>query len=168
MVTIPPVRRRRSRPSLGIALILIGLLFFGKELGIIYFSWPLILILVGLSLLVEAILKKKSSSVFPGTLLFLLGLIFWADDIYWLHGSVSSNWPLILIALGISFSASYLAEPSSNRGALVPGGILIAIGGLFLLTEYRVFRLHHIFYYLNWWPILLILVGTWLLVRKRN
>lgn len=58
MVTIPPVRRRRSRPSLGIALILIGLLFFGKELGIIYFSWPLILILVGLSFLWKQYLKK--------------------------------------------------------------------------------------------------------------
>jgi len=157
---------KRPPVFIATALIAFGLLFLLDNIGVLEFSWWFVLILIGAVMLIEAIINRRPQSVFPGTFLLLLGMIFLADDIWWLRGGVSDNWPLVLVALGLSFFASYFVQPKS-RGLIIPGGILLGLGIIFFFAEHRFIRWYTIMNILHWWPILFIGLGLWLLLRKR-
>jgi hypothetical protein len=99
----------------------------------------------------------------------LLGILLLLRETDVLDDPMSKLWPLILIFLGISFVMLFLMRPR-DWGVLIPGGILIAIGLVFFLRNYRCISwvtLNDIF---QWWPIILIAVGAYMLTgrRKRN
>ncbi|MBZ0264256.1 DUF5668 domain-containing protein [bacterium] len=158
--------RIRRRPlGFAIALIALGFIFLIEEIGLIDFSWPLILMVIGAAVLTESLINRSHSGVFPGSFLFMLGFIFLADQMWWIHGGVGDNWPLILIALGISFSLSAYAE--KIKGPLIPGGILFGIGLIFLLAEYRLIEWGIVGNMLRFWPVILIGFGVYLIVKRR-
>ena len=89
-----------KRPALGIILVLIGCAFLFRNLGWIpditrhIFSWPNILLLIGVGFLLSG--KPK-----PALVLILIGAFFWTQR-FW-HFDMSLFWPAILIVLGIMF-----------------------------------------------------------------
>jgi len=94
--------------------------------------------------------EKRSSEIFGGTFLIGLALLFLFG--WW--------WPGILFVLGIALMVRAVAAGrnwTDERGGLA----ILAIGVLFMLTD-----VIDIFSF-NWLPILLVLVGLYLLFGNR-
>ena len=68
-------------------------------------------------------------SFFPGILLIGLGVIFLLPKITNLQ--MHDLWSLILLVIGVAFFVGFLAD-RSRLGFLIPAGVLITIGSLFL------------------------------------
>ncbi|MCB2201038.1 hypothetical protein KQI63_16695 [bacterium] len=158
---------KRGRIVGGSILILIGGLFLLDNLDLFEFSWPMILIGIGAVLLIQSVLDKHHQPVQGGVLLLLLGLVFLADQERWLPWGMSRDWPLILFAVGISSIVGYWANPK-KRGSLTGGIILLAIGAIFLATEYHYFEWKVVGDIFEWWPLILLGLGVWLLVKDRR
>jgi hypothetical protein len=156
---------KKRHYTLGIILLILGVFFLTERMSLIEFTWPLILLVIGIVSLVEAWLSRRSEGIFAGILMTFLGLIFMADGLNWITGGVSRNWPLVALALSLSFliSAAFVKEGKKHW---IPGFVLLAIGGLFLIAEYGLARRGLMTNFLEWWPFTLFVVGIWLLLRK--
>ena len=116
-------KRDNSRLVLAIALIVIGVFWIFKKLGFyiefqpffyeniffpfsqffhrwnnIIFSWPMILIIVGIILLAG----KRSG----GIILLIIGSIFLLPKLFFIHGiTITLFFPLLLIGIGVAMVA---------------------------------------------------------------
>ena len=99
----PHIDRSANRAVIGILLILAGFLLLMHTLDVLDFGnvianwWPLVLIVIGL-------FKLRETDKGPGVFLLVLGLIFLSatlDAIPW--SGIWKLWPLVLIAIGVSF-----------------------------------------------------------------
>jgi len=116
----------------GLAIVAIGVLFlldnFGVPVGVVWGYWPIILIAVGLSKLVD---NSNSAGRTGGAVVLLVGLVFLADKIPlpFLHGaSLWTLWPLAIIAVGVLMLVGAL---DGKGGGNFWGGpnLLGALGG---------------------------------------
>ncbi|HEB83756.1 MAG TPA: hypothetical protein ENI92_02015 [Bacteroidetes bacterium] len=151
---------------LAVALILIGALLLADRADLFEFSWPWILVIIGAGFLIQAVVQHSDSPVFVGVLLLAFGLIFLADKMFWLPWRMHHTWPLLLIAIGVAFLASYLARPSRS-GPIIAGGLLILLGLFFLLADMRILHWYWVVDVLSFWPLALLALGIYLLVRPR-
>ncbi|OGF11186.1 MAG: hypothetical protein A2W00_10030 [Candidatus Eisenbacteria bacterium RBG_16_71_46] len=101
----PPPAAAQRLPFGGLLLILLGVLFLAGNLGAIEVHhaierwWPLVLILLGLTKLVNAGARGLAS----GILLVTLGSLLLAFSLGYLPWRmVDQLWPLALVAVGIS------------------------------------------------------------------
>jgi len=160
-------RRTRSNIAVGVLLILLGALFLAQhfipDLRIfLNFSWPMIVIGVGVFLFILGLLLGAPGMAVPAAIVSGIGgLLYWQNATgNW--ESWSYAWTLILGFIGIgAILAGLLGE--HPRQSLREGLNLIIIsvvlffvfasitGGPNLLGPY--------------WPVLIILLGVWLLVR---
>lgn len=78
-------------------------------------------------------LMRKATSVFWGIILVLLGVLLILSQ-QQLIPRLTWNilWPAAIIVLALLFHFQAFAERLRNPGLLVPGGILLVYGGLFL------------------------------------
>src|SRR6476620_5412229 len=121
----------------GLALIVLGLVFFAVEQGAFELdwgmAWPFFGILAGLAMLVMALIadnpRARAGWVFPGTIALLLGVFFllttngilsWSDQ--------GTLWPIYPLVVGLAFLAAYLASGFRMIGYLIPGAILSLVG----------------------------------------
>jgi len=151
----------------GLTLIALGIAFSLNNIFHFGFLWQLILIFVGGAFLYHAIADNRRSVSFPGFLLIFLGLIFLADDLMWLPWGLNRDWPLFLIAVGASFVFSYLLQ-MDRKGLLIPGGILLVLGGIFMAAEYHYWSWHDVGDILEWWPILFLVFGLYMIFQKND
>ena len=153
------MERPQRRRVVGIVLIVLGIYFLSA-----YFfpTGGLSLALLGAFLLAGyALSERMPGFLISGCILLGLGMGIVLTDLLgdpW--------WPLILLGLG----AGFCAIPSADRRqgwALVPGGILVLLGGLFLLTLQEI-GLTWAFWDTigRWWPVALVAVGIWILWRQ--
>jgi hypothetical protein len=146
----------------GILLILIGLVILGNNLGIFHISWdsfwPWILLIGGILFFSGWLSdREKFGLLMPASILTVYGLLFlYCSFEGWWH--MEELWPYFLIGPGLGFFLMYIFG-QKETALLIPGGILLGLGILFLLGEgtARFF-----------WPILLIIIGFWLLLRGRQ
>jgi hypothetical protein len=99
----------------------------------------------------EHLAKERSDQVFGGVFLIGLAVLFLTS--YW--------WPGIMFVLGIALLARTYAEGQSLTSNLGPW-VLIGIG--------LVFALGRVFAFIgdvNWWPLLLIALGAYMLFGDR-
>lgn len=156
---------RRGNTVGAVTLIVLGMVLLADRLDWFAFSWPMILIGIGVALLIQSIVDKRHQPVQGGVLLLLLGLVFLADVEHWLPWGLARDWPMILLAIGVAVIIGYFVNPH-RHGNLTGGIILLVLGGLFYAAEYHYVRwgtLHEVF---EWWPILLLALGVWLLVKR--
>ena len=111
----------------GLAIVAIGVLFlldnFGVDVGVVWGYWPIILIAVGMSKLVD---NSNSAGRTGGAIVLLVGIVFLAHKIHlpFLDGiSLWSLWPLALIAFGVMMLVGALDGKSGDP-------ILGGLGGL--------------------------------------
>lgn len=112
----------------GIFIILIGVYFmlmnFGVDIGvdnIVFDYWPVILIVIGLKIIIEVIMKYNSQYSYPhrgqifwGLLIFLVGLVFLGNNLEWFNVNIwNIIWPLALIIMG--FEIIFGGKWSKNR-----------------------------------------------------
>jgi len=105
---------------------------------------------------------RSQGRIFWGLLLILVGGVFLLDRVHWLDlGDLLSRfWPVLFILLGISI---LLSRNFKNAGS---GVFFILFGGFFLLLKLHLFeRLFNQPIWDYFWPLALIAVGLWLLVR---
>jgi hypothetical protein len=158
-------RRRRSSLTGGLILILLGAWFLAVQLvpGLQeWFSWPWIIIGIGVLMLIIGLLAGVPDMAVPACIIGGIGgLLYWqnATDNW---ESWAYAWALIPGFVGVGIVLSGLFGGRVGK-SLREGGNLILIslilfivfgaflGGPNLLGDY--------------WPVLLILLGLWLLVR---
>jgi hypothetical protein len=100
---------------------------------------------------------RLTSQLFAGLLIAALGVLFTLDNLQILRArEVLRYWPAILIVIGVS----QLAQ-ARTIGTMIGGSIWIVFGAV-LLGE----RLHLITAGLRFWPLLLVAVGAWIVVRS--
>jgi hypothetical protein len=148
---------------LPIALIVLGalLLFSPFDLGDIFGS--AIVLIIGLGFLYAYSQSHNFGFLVPGSILTGLGAGIVVETM-----STTSGW--VPLGLGLGFCAIWFLH-RAHWWALIPGGI-IALAGLQDLVSSNGF-LREVwpnwqFNSGNWWPLLLVLAGIWLIAARRN
>jgi hypothetical protein len=149
----------------GIMLIMIGGAFLLGQVTDIDFDWTFILMGLGLAFILKSVFERKPGSVFPGVLLLLLGLLFFSDNMGIDLFGVWDTWPFIPGVVGIAFLAEWAITREKN-GLLFTAGILIVVSTLFVLAESRHMRWYTVGNILEWWPLALLAMGVYLLVKR--
>ncbi len=147
----------------GLILIIIGALLLVNKLVPYAIGWfeiyPLILMAIAILIFISVIGKRDKGAVFFGTFLFLLGLFFSLrnyDIIPYYY--MREIWPIILIILGLSFVSVFITKPA-DWGVLIPGGILLLLGIVFLLRKLDIIYLDIGDIIADYWPVILIIIG---------
>ncbi|MFD1039542.1 LiaI-LiaF-like domain-containing protein [Virgibacillus byunsanensis] len=149
-------------------LIGIGIYFLLRELRIPiitdFYSWPTLLIIIGLAILIYSYSAKDYQHLFSGTIVLGIGIHFHGLNHYafWID-----HWAVYILIIGIAFFIRYLR----TKQGLLPSVILVVISlmMIFSLQLPAWFSwIYVVFDYLDsFWPIILIGVGLYLLKKKR-
>jgi hypothetical protein len=144
----------------GIVLIVVGVLFLIANIADYSLEsfWPVFVLGPGVAFIVMSFRDRANYGLLmPGTILTVVGLLFFACTMYgW--GLMEHLWPLFIMGPGLGFVMMYLFG-KHERGLLIPAGILIGLGLVFLLnindSDYL-------------WPAVLIFVGLLFLFRWKK
>jgi hypothetical protein len=152
----------------GFFLVALGILFSLQSLGLVgdfwSFSWPLILLFISvgfhLGFFLSGARKQQAGLLVPGGILFVLSILFMFEEMTgW---SFSDNtWPIYLFAVAFGLFELWLFGGRSF-GLLIPIFILSCLGTVFILQNLLPFNI------LSFWPVLLIIVGLFLIFAKSN
>jgi hypothetical protein len=161
---------RRNSVVGGILLILLGLFFFGVQMVPQWreilrgpLGWPLILVGVGVFLFVFGILVGAPGMTVPASIVGGIGgLLYWTN----LTGAWQSwayLWALIpgFVGVGLILMGILGVRPREN---VESGGWLIFLSLLLFFIFASLLGGIHLFGV--YWPILVILLGVWVLVRR--
>jgi len=162
-------REQRSNLAIGLILVLLGGWFLlaqfvpgmGDWLDIEY-SWPLIVVGVGVLLFVIGLLTRTPDLAVPACIVGGIGcLLYWQNETgNW--GSWAYAWALIPGFAGVGGILSGLLEGRGMR-SFREGMTLIVISLVLFIIFGSIMGAFNTTG--NLWPILLILLGVWLLVR---
>jgi hypothetical protein len=158
---MPP---KRFPALLGWVLLLLGAILLLDRWQPHLLGWSTIMISLGVALIYLGVARDRGA-IFPGTFLFLIGVLNLLRsegvlDIPW-----SLTWPLILMALGVAFVTLFISDPD-RRGALPPGLIIITMAFIFLRFPEFWDTLWD--FVGTWWPVILVLIGLRLLYSSRQ
>ncbi|WP_096202786.1 LiaF transmembrane domain-containing protein [Bacillus sp. FJAT-45350] len=150
----------------GILLIGVGLFFLLRQLNLPYvnqlFTWPSILLVIGIAFLVQSYVGRESNSLFPGWLLFLLGLHF---HFLIMFSFWPNHWAMFTVIVGLSFLMVY---SRTNKDGLIPAIILLLISALGFFYSGFIGWFQSFFHVIEgFWPIALIAVGLYLILKKK-
>lgn len=155
----------------GIILIAVGVLILLAQLipgvgDIIDFGqqWPLIVIGIGVLFIISAFLGNPDLAV-PGSFTTGLGLIFWYQNASGNWGSWAYIWTLLPGFVGIGMVLTGLLDKTRADMKWEGGRLVLISGALFLVFSF--------FFNMPWnvgqfWPLLLIGAGLWMLFRNRR
>jgi hypothetical protein len=149
-------------------LIGIGLYFLLRQLKLPiftdFYSWPTILIIIGIALLIYSFQAKDYNSLFSGTLLFGLGIHFHGIKHY---GFWIDHWAMYPLIVGIAFLVRYV----KTKQGLFPGLILIVLSCIFIFSiniPSWFNWIHDIVDFIDvYWPIVLVVIGIYLLKKRK-
>ncbi len=149
----------KNRLILGLIFILFGTFFLLKNQISDYLS--LFLLLLGVFFIVIYLINKKYGFLIPGGILTGIGVGLFLEDKYP---------PYFLISFGLGFILIYilgLLYKKSPLWPLIPGAIFLGMG-IYKILIYRGIIPKGIFEtLLPYWPIILILIGIYLILKKR-
>lgn len=142
----------------GIVLIIIGILFLALNLSNIRLReiWPIFFLGLGLYFVFLHISDRTNYGVLmPASIFIVMGGIFLYCTIEGWY-AMGMLWPFFLIGPGLGFFLMYFFG-KKEQGLLIPGYILTGLGVFFLIVFAEGMYL---------WPILLIALGVFLLLRR--
>jgi hypothetical protein len=169
-------RHGRERASLIIGLVLIGfgILFLLGQFTTLswgYFVWPFFIIIVGLAFFVGMLLggKKASELAIPGSIITMVGLILFYQNLFNAYQTWAYAWALIPTAVGLGTIISGIwgdkpREVAAGRSTLITGLILFVAFGTFfeLVIGISGFGVQS-----QWlWPVILIVLGLFIFWRS--
>lgn len=159
-------------PFFGIALILLGTGLLLDRLGYLNFGWDKIfsvgLMLFGAGLTWRAFMFDERGKVFFATMSFLFGLLLFLTSTHLVIDSPALVLPSVLLIIGFSFIMIFVLD-THEWGVLIPGIILTALGGTFMLSRLGYVQVREIIDAGEiYWPLLLILIGAGMLLRRRR
>jgi hypothetical protein len=159
---------KKQNALLAYILIGVGLFFLLKQLKIPvltdFYSWQTLLIVVGLALLIHGYSAKHYQNLFSGTVVLGIGIhlhglahySFWID-----------HWAVYILIVGIAFIIQY----TKSKKGLFPGLLLILLSVLLIFSNQLSIQfkwLYDIIHIIErFWPIILIVIGFYLLKKKK-
>lgn len=147
----------------GIGLIIVGVLLLMHTFDLWDFHWSQIMVLIGIFFLVSAFTGSDHGAVFPGSIVFLIGLFFLLRYYDILDDSMYYMWPIFLVIVGIAFYLLFIFKPN-DWGLLIPGTILTGLGLLFFAYNYDVIDVSPGRLVKRYWPVILIFIGLKMLI----
>jgi LiaI-LiaF-like transmembrane region len=144
---------------IGLVLVCLGFLFLADNLDLIHLDftnlWPILIVLIGLAFGIGYLYNRKNYGLLmPATIFTLYGLLFWYCVLTdW--DTMHILWPMFLIGPGLGFYFMYLLG-GKEKGLLVPAGILVGLGLIFLLRFGII---------LKYWSLILIVIGIYLIYK---
>lgn len=94
---------------------------------------------------------KRVNSLVWGTVLLLLGVVLVLNQLQLINVESGMIFPIILLALALLFHLYYFFTGRGSEGLLVPGGILLVYGLMFLLGDISPFQSN--IFYNGLWPL---------------
>jgi len=151
----------------GVIFIIIGLWLLAKKSyyfsSIFSYVIPIGLALLGLYLIQYAVRYGKASSMLWGVVQLVIGAFFILRNFKVIPYSYADEyWPVFLLAFGLGFLAHFIIKPA-EWGVLIPAFLLLLWGTSSLHVLHDVFwewdfTIH------RYWPILLILIGSGIVI----
>ena len=166
-----PIEKSGRFSIAGVFLILVGILLILSRLHILHMSWGNLiwtfLLVYAVVVVARGFARRRAAAVFFGTLLFFISL----HAVLQLWGVVLfgfAEWiPNISLALGLSFLVLYVLEPR-NVGLLIPFILFAGFGAVYYLWWWDMVDLFDVKHYAaTYWPLLLVLFGISVMVKKR-
>ncbi|MBM7648916.1 hypothetical protein JOC78_001866 [Bacillus ectoiniformans] len=160
---------KQQRIFPGVILIGFGLYFFMQQAKILwvqpFLSWPTLLIVIGMAFLAEAYSGKDVSGILPGVILAGFGIHFHVVN----HFGFWSNDTGVLILI---ISLGFLMQYQKTRSGLFQGllFLILAVITLFYDTVIQWLGLleNQAFSIWQFWPVVLIVIGGYLLFIKKK
>jgi hypothetical protein len=165
-----PLQRRL--PVFGILLFVVGVALLLEKLDVIEFGWSRILwaavAVLGAAIVIRAFVQNGRAGIFWGTVLFLYSLFFLLRSLDLIEGHVAVFLPASFAILGFAFLMLFVSDPKDWH-LLIPSVILLGFGGAFMLAEAGYIRRWEMWdSFKTWWPLILVLVGFSLILRRRK
>jgi len=148
--------------SVGIILLVLQLLPNPGQAINIEQQWPLIIVAVGLLLILGALIGAPPLAI-PGSVVAGIGLMLYFQNIYNAWETWAFSWTLIPVFVGVGTIVMQSLQGNVKVG-LRDGGRLIVLGLILFFVFGAVFS--------GWfslnviWPVLVICLGLWLLIRS--
>ncbi|KHF40969.1 LiaI-LiaF-like domain-containing protein [Halalkalibacter okhensis] len=150
----------------GVLLIGAGCYYLLQQISIPFdqqlLSWPSILLVLGLALLLQAYVGREYAMIFPGIILFGLAIHFHLQSIasWW-----PDHWGVYTTIAGLAFLLS--AKKQKQEGLLI-GSIFIIFSLLSFASINPFSWLYDAYSFLSsLWPIMLIAIGLMLLFKRK-
>ena len=157
--------KRNSGIFGGVILILLGVLFLASEIYpdiFNFWSWPFILIGLGILFLLWALITMNGGLAIPGMILSGLGGIFYYQEVTQDWESWAYVWALIPGFVGLGILLSGLIDKKFKQN--LSGGVtLILISAILFFAFGTQFGLQPAI--TVYWPVLLIALGAVALIR---
>ena len=153
----------RQNLVMGSILVLVGLIFLAVDVLNVDWEklWPLFMLAAGVGFLMGYFANRRNYGLLmPATLMSLYGSLFlycaWTgwDQMEYL-------WPTFVLGPGLGLLMMYVWGRRES-GLLIPASILIGLSTIFFVV-FGPFQ-----EYARYWPVLLILAGLALLLRRRE
>ena len=157
---------------IGFSLMLLGLIFlFGFLAGISHFSAFLAFLLVAVGSLfaiIAIMFNKQPSYLFFALFFFLVGLYSFLSVLGIIPRFIFFRaWPLISVFSGMALlTAGWYNYRNFRSKFVVPSCVFLFLGLTLLIFSFRLVTFSFQQFILNWWPLLIILVGIILLLRS--
>lgn len=153
----------------GVLLVGFGIFFLLNELHMSIaakiYTWPVLLILIGAALLTESALSQDHSNLLASYILITLGIHFYV-------GEQIPFWPTNISMVVFMVAISFLLSARKAKSGFFQGGTLLIIAILMMFSDRLKLFLPKVEdgvnYLTTFWPILLLLVGLYLLFFKRK
>jgi hypothetical protein len=150
----------------GFILIGIGLFFFAIQMNIEmiqpYLTWPTLVLIIGLALLMQAGSGKDSANLFSGVFLTGLGIHFHAV-------SKIPSWPEPLQMITLLTGIAFLIQYKKAKDGLIPGLLLTSLSLWLILFNNNTPSVENIFAKAeNFWPIILMVLGAYFIFFKKK
>lgn len=153
----------------GVLLVGFGIFFLLNELHMSIaakvYTWPVLLILIGAALLTESALSQDHSNLLASYILITLGIHFYVSD-------QIPFWPTNISMVVFMVAISFLLSARKVKSGFFQGGTLLIIAILMMFSDRLKLFLPKVEdgvnYLTTFWPILLLLVGLYLLFFKRK
>ncbi len=157
---------RRNRLISGLVMILLGGLFLVDQFVEIPSMGNLFLPGLGLIFLVWGMITRTGGLLIPGGILTGIGTGVYLMDVLPLEGEQEPG--IFLLSFGAGFALitllSLVFSDEKHWWALIPGGILATIGGALYMGGAAMDVLELVG---KFWPVALILVGVYIIFRRR-
>ncbi len=159
-------------PWFGVFLVIVGTGLLLDRLQILAFGWPRLLwaffALCGFVMVIVGFVREQRGHVFWGTVIFLYGIFFTLRYFnafeYHVHLFVAAS----LIIFGLAYVMRVIYAPR-DWSLLIPGFLLIGLGGTLVCAELGYIYRYDVWYYLRiYWPVILILLGVSLFFKRKE
>jgi hypothetical protein len=159
------MQQRRGGLIGGLILILLGIVFLVQQLYPDLIGGWVFLVGLGVIFLLAYAFSRQYGFLIPGCIFVGLGVPVALLETNTL--AEADNGGIVVLGLGLGFVAIWLVDMLVERGRpggwwpLIPGGILTLVGAGILAEN-----LSYLAAIGKWWPLLLILLGLWIIVDR--